>query len=999
MGLAPLWAQGPGRLPERLFGDEHGLISLATYALVQDQQGFLWVGTEGGVHRFDGHRWELLDLDLPTSWVESLYPDSRGRLWIGCRKGLAVLEQGQARKVAEVETRVTHLGEDREGRIWALGSGGAQVLEAGTWKSVRKVEGRDQPTAMYVHRESSTVWLVGGRTVWSGNGRDPWTLDQLPLNVTRESLVGVAVDGTGLLWARTNLRVWFRPVGQTGTWQSRLSPDTGQSPDNPCVIRDPEGGVWITTLRGPIRFRGTTMEAYTQGAQFPSPTALLVDREGGLWVGTGGIHQVLGRGQWRTHGLTEGLPSMVVWNLLRDGRGRLWAASEGGLCVATQGGWRVVKRGFFTRLVLGPGGLIYATGHPGGVVYRLHPESERVETLRVDCLQSGPELRGLGVDATGRLFVSNMQDGVAMGTPQGDRLVWSPVALPEGKPQEVWHLLQDPWHRIFLASSRSLHVWEGSWAPVEGVLDLNPYGVLALDADRILVTYFKKPTLTIHRKGADGWHLESTLEPLKGVPNLIIYASRLAGDRMLWLATNQGLIRVPDQGRGTAEWFRPREGMPGADPTYDGLLLDPDGSVWVGTTQGLGHLAASGHRTPPSLPLPQVTAIRSQGQPLDPAQPLRIRRGESLEVAYAVNSWLRPASVRYESRILGLEKAWVGSDEPRLRYPSLTAGHHILAIRATLRGGGTSPTLELAFEVLPAWWESTAARIAYGVGLIGLILGLIHLRQRHLRQRNRLLLEQVAARTAELELANQSLELERRRSDSASKAKSAFLAGMSHELRTPLNAMLLYSELLAEDAEARQDKGTLTDLIKIRGAGQHLLSMINGVLDLSKIEAGKMELALEEVMAEGILVEVRDTLLAQAQQRGNEFIMELGEGLQPLQTDATKLRQVLLNLAGNACKFTSNGRVTLSLHGRPEGAVFGVQDTGVGMTPEQTARAFNAYEQAEETTSTRYGGTGLGLSLCKGLVEMLGGSITLESTAGVGTTVTVRLPWVHPGTR
>ena len=987
-GWVPARAQGPGRVPIRTFGEEHGLASLAVYALVQDARGFLWAGTEGGLHRFDGHHWQLVDLDLPTSWVEALLVDRSGRLWIGCRGGLAVLEGATLRRVSEVAARVTHLGEDREGRIWAQGSLGLRVLEDGTWRTPPVPPGPDTPDALGVSPDGATITLVGGRTLWQGDGRRPWTMERLPLDTSQEALVGVAEDGAGTLWARTNQRVWSRSARQPGAWRRSL--EGAESPDNPVVYRAADGWVWITTLKGPIRLRGTVAEPFTQGVQFPSPTALLVDREGSLWVGSAGVHQVLGSGRWRLFGLTEGLPSAIAWNLLRDGRGRLWAATEGGLAVAGPDGWRVVKRGFFTRMVLSPGGHIFATGHPGGVVYRLDPDLETVDRIQVDCLQGkGNELRGLGIDPAGRIFVSNLRDGVAMGTPKGRGISWERVALPEGMPREVWHLIQDPWRRIILLTSGGAHLWDGRWTSISGVLDETPYGVLALDEGRLLVTYLKSARMTVHQRGPDGWQLTATLDPLRSAPNLITYARRLGPDRTLWLATNQGLVAVPDEGRGRPRWFKAREGLPGADPTYEGLHVDPDGTLWVGTTQGLGRLTPAADAVPADLPQPQLVSVRAGEHVLDPAVSLRIPRGTSFQVAYAVNSWLQPASVTYETQLQGLESRWVPSAVPQVRYPSLPSGHHTLAIRARSGPEQASPVLLVTFEVVPAWWESWPARLLFGAGALGLLVLLFQWRQRHLRQRNEQLAEQVAARTADL-------QSETRRADEASRAKSAFLAGMSHELRTPLNAVLLYSELLAEDAEARGDTGSLGDLQKIRAAGQHLLGLINGVLDLSKIEAGKMPLNLEEIDPLQLVEEVRGTLAPQARKGGNDLTVEPGPGLRRFRTDPTKLRQVLLNLGSNACKFTSHGRIVLGLQASGHGISFTVTDTGVGMNPEQVSRVFNAYEQAETSTSSRYGGTGLGLALAKGFTETMGGTISLASERSRGTIATVWLPWEPP---
>jgi signal transduction histidine kinase len=237
--------------------------------------------------------------------------------------------------------------------------------------------------------------------------------------------------------------------------------------------------------------------------------------------------------------------------------------------------------------------------------------------------------------------------------------------------------------------------------------------------------------------------------------------------------------------------------------------------------------------------------------------------------------------------------------------------------------------------------------------------------------------------------ANRQLEQARLAADQANQAKTEFLASMSHELRTPLNAILLFTELLAEDAK---DAQVAKDLQGLQAAGQHLLALVNGILDLSKIEAGAMEVHLDEVPVEGLLAEVADAMRPLLEARCNRLVLEVDPALGFLRTDATKLRQVMLNLLGNANKFTEGGTLTVSAWREGGEARFRVQDTGIGMTPDQMARVFQAFAQGDGSTARRYGGTGLGLMLSRRLCELLGGTLTLESEAGRGTTLTAVLP-------
>lgn len=230
----------------------------------------------------------------------------------------------------------------------------------------------------------------------------------------------------------------------------------------------------------------------------------------------------------------------------------------------------------------------------------------------------------------------------------------------------------------------------------------------------------------------------------------------------------------------------------------------------------------------------------------------------------------------------------------------------------------------------------------------------------------------------------------------ASRSKSHFVANMSHELRTPLNAILGYSEILEEDALAAEQHDQVTDLRRINGAGKHLLMLINDILDLSKIEAGQMELFYESVDAEQLVRGVCSTLEALLSKNDNRFTLELAPGLGTIRTDATKLRQTLFNLLSNAAKFTHGGEVGLRVerarddHG--EHLMFLVSDTGVGMTPQQIADLFTPFKQADSSTSRKFGGTGLGLAITDRFCAMLGAALTVESTQGAGSLFTLRLP-------
>ena len=242
-------------------------------------------------------------------------------------------------------------------------------------------------------------------------------------------------------------------------------------------------------------------------------------------------------------------------------------------------------------------------------------------------------------------------------------------------------------------------------------------------------------------------------------------------------------------------------------------------------------------------------------------------------------------------------------------------------------------------------------------------------------------------------VAEQSAEKARQEAVDASKAKSDFLANMSHELRTPLNAIIGYTELLQEEAGERNDAPLLDDLIKVRKASSHLLDLINNVLDLSKIEANKSNVTLEQIDLKDLISDVSNTIEPLVAENGNTLKITVRTGLLSLITDGLMLRQTLVNLLGNAAKFTASGEVCLAVE--QDGADclrLVVSDTGVGMSKEQINRIFEPFMQGDATIGKQYGGTGLGLTLCKRHVELLNGRLDVESHLGGGSRFTISLP-------
>lgn len=278
--------------------------------------------------------------------------------------------------------------------------------------------------------------------------------------------------------------------------------------------------------------------------------------------------------------------------------------------------------------------------------------------------------------------------------------------------------------------------------------------------------------------------------------------------------------------------------------------------------------------------------------------------------------------------------------------------------------------------------------LVWMIGWLRSLINKIQTQTTELQHERELLANEISQRKQ----IEQSLLAAKEDAELANRSKSQFLAMMSHELRTPLNAIIGYSELLQEDAEADQLTNYVQDLSTIRNAGVHLLGLINDVLDLSKIEAGRMELFGQDFHAIELINDLELYIQPQIAKNNNRLVLDVAEDLGVMHSDLQKLRQILLNLLTNASKFTQQGTITLRAKRDGDWLHFEVADTGIGMSSEQVANLFQPFVQAEQSTAARFGGTGLGLAISRSLARLLGGDIMVESVLGQGANFQLIVP-------